>query len=140
MKRLLEDITDLYSQVVEAKTKLKYSDLILGKLKEIYELKKLSYDKGELSYEELLKTSAEIESALKEQTNMKRELNVYISNLSWLTGKKLSHEHNFNSGGVFQHQFNYFLVGYCFCKKETRFKKQGKKRKNRYFKIDKSRS
>ena len=26
---------------------------------------------------------------------MKRELNVYISNLSWLTGKKLSHELNF---------------------------------------------
>ncbi len=95
IKRLLKDINDLYSQVVEAKTKLKYSDLILGKLRKIYELKKLSYDKGELSYEELLKTSAEIESALKEQTNINRELNVYISNLSWLTGKKLSHEHNF---------------------------------------------
>lgn len=95
IKRLLKDVTDLYSQVVEAKIKLRYSDLILERLKKIHQLKKLSYGKGEISYEELLKTEAEIESALKEQTNIKRQLSVYLSNLSWLTGKKFSEENDF---------------------------------------------
>lgn len=95
VKRLLKDVTDLYSQIVEVKIKLQYSDLILDRLKKIHQLKKLSYEKGEISYEELLKTEAEIESALKEQINIKRELSVYLSNLSWLTGKKFSVEDDF---------------------------------------------
>ena len=46
MKRLAINITDLYSQILEAKIKLYYSDLILEKLKKVYELKKISYAKG----------------------------------------------------------------------------------------------
>jgi len=89
-KKLIKEITDLYAQVIETKTKLDYSNVILDKLKRIYELKKLLYQKGEISLEELLKTEAEIESILREQANLRRELNIYISSLSQKTGKKLS--------------------------------------------------
>lgn len=97
VKRLLKDITDLYAKIIEGKIKLKYSELILDKLKEIHSLEMVAYEKGEVSYEDLLKTEAEIEAALKEQTNIRRELKVYLSDLSWITGKRLTLEDNFLS-------------------------------------------
>lgn len=90
VKNLIKNVTDLYSKVLEAKIKLRYSELIVDKLRKIHELQKIAYEKGEISYEDLLKTEAEIETALREQTNIKRDLNVYLSDLSWITGEKFS--------------------------------------------------
>ncbi|AEE13736.1 outer membrane efflux protein [Thermodesulfobium narugense DSM 14796] len=94
-KKLLNDVTDLYAQVVESKIKIKYENLILDNLSEIYNLKKLAYEKGEISYEELLKAQLQLESELKEKMSLERELNIRLSSLSWMTGKKFSPDDEF---------------------------------------------
>jgi outer membrane protein TolC len=95
LKGLIKDIIDSYSALIEAKTKIYYSNLLLEQLKEIYNLKKLMYEKGEISNEELLKTEAELESLLKEQTELKRQFNLALLRISELTGRKFSNEDDF---------------------------------------------
>lgn len=85
-KKLLRELTDIYSALSEGRIKLKYSDEMLKKLREIHVLKKRSYGEGEISYEELLKTEAEIVNAEREQTNIQREIKEYLSRLAWYTG------------------------------------------------------
>jgi outer membrane protein TolC len=95
LKKLIKDVLDAYSTLIEVNIKLKYSKIILDQLKEIYLLKKLMYEKGEISYEELLKTETEIEVMLREQTELKRQFNIALLRLYELTDKKFSIEDTF---------------------------------------------
>lgn len=95
LKNLIRDVSDAYSALLEAKIKLDYSEMILDQLKEIHSLDKSLYEKGEISYEDLLKIEAESESTLKEQTELRRQYGVAILKLSELTGKKFNAEDTF---------------------------------------------
>jgi len=95
LKKLIKDVIDAYSALIEANIKLKYSNTVLNQLKEVHNLKKSMYEKGEISYEELLKTEAEIEAMLKEQTELKRQFSIALLRISELTGRKFSIEDSF---------------------------------------------
>jgi outer membrane protein TolC len=95
LKRLIKDVLNSYSALIEAQIKLNYSNMILNQLKEIQSLKKSMYEKGEISYEEILKTEAEIEAMLKEQTELTRQYRIALLKISELTGRKFSHEDTF---------------------------------------------
>lgn len=95
LKRLIKDVLDAYSALIEAHIKLNYSNMILNQLKEIQSLKKSMYEKGEISYEEILKTEAEIEAMLKEQIELKRQFSIALLRISELTDKKFSLEDTF---------------------------------------------
>jgi len=95
LKRLIKEVLDSYSALLEAQIKLDYSNIILNQLKEIQSLKKSMYKKGEISYEEILKTEAQIEAMLKEQTELTRQYQIALLKISELTGRKFSHEDTF---------------------------------------------
>jgi len=95
LKRLIKDVLDAYSALIETQIKLNYSNMILNQLKEIQSLKRSMYEKGEISYEALLKTEAEIETMLKEQAELKRQFSIALLRISELAGKKFSLEDTF---------------------------------------------
>jgi outer membrane protein TolC len=86
-KKVLREITDIYSALYEAKIKLKYSGDIIKRLEGIIAFKKRLFKDGEISYEDILKAETEMVNAEKERTNIIKDLKEYLGKLSWYTGR-----------------------------------------------------
>lgn len=92
VKKLLREITDIYSALSEGKIKLGHIDEIIKRLENIQALKKRSHEEGEISYEELLKAEAEIENAEKERSGIKSDIKEALARLSLYAWKIFSED------------------------------------------------
>ncbi|MDD5168554.1 MAG: TolC family protein [Syntrophales bacterium] len=87
IKKVIKELTDVFSSLAEEKIKLRYSDDILQRLQEVFRLKKEAFANGQASYEEVLKVEADIAAALKERGTIRKEYRENLERLYSYTGK-----------------------------------------------------
>jgi outer membrane protein TolC len=87
VKKLLREVTDVFSAAAEGKIKLRYTSEILSLLHQILHLKKQAFSQGQVSYEEVLKTEAEAAAAEKERAVISKEFRENLERLYSYTGK-----------------------------------------------------
>ena len=91
-KKLLQELTDVYSSMMEGKIKLRYGYDILQRLKCIFALKKETFAKGNLSYEDVIKSEADVVNTDKEIAGIRKELKENLEKLISYTGKAYREE------------------------------------------------
>jgi len=91
-KKLLRELTEVYSSLVEGKIKLKYSAEILLRLQGVLALKREAFAKGHVSYEDVLKAEADVVNMDKEIAGIRKELKENLERLYSYTGKAYSEE------------------------------------------------
>jgi outer membrane protein TolC len=87
VKKLLREVTDVYSVATEGKIKLRYTSEILKCLHQILHLKKQAFSNGQVSYEEVLKTEADAAGAEKDMAVISKEFRENLERLYSYTGK-----------------------------------------------------
>jgi outer membrane protein TolC len=87
VKKLLREVTDVFSAAAEGKIKLNYTSEILNRLHQILHLKKQAFSKGQASYEEVLKTETDAAAAEKEMAVISKEFRENLERLYSYTGK-----------------------------------------------------
>ena len=91
-KKLVLDVTGIYSTLSEYFTKVRYEGEMIGKLREVVVLRKKAYESGEISHEEFLKSEAGLAAAEREQSADRMQLRQNLARLSALTGKDYSED------------------------------------------------
>ena len=89
-KKLVLDVTGIYSALSESFIKIRYEGEIVGKLREAVTLRKKAYESGEISHEEYLKSEAALAAAEKDQSADRMQLRQNLARLSALTGRDYS--------------------------------------------------
>jgi len=89
-KKIIREVTDIFRSIAEGKIKLKYTNEILTRLKEIYKLKKEAFARGQFSHEDVLKAEADVLSTQKDIISLNKELRENFENLNNYTGKSYS--------------------------------------------------
>ncbi|OGP60729.1 MAG: hypothetical protein A2V65_01335 [Deltaproteobacteria bacterium RBG_13_49_15] len=87
VKKLLRELTDIFSLLAEGKIKLKYASEILKRLREVLGLKKQAFVNGQASYEEVLRVETEVSGTEKEMATIRREVKENLERLCSYTGK-----------------------------------------------------
>ncbi len=86
-KKVIQELTDIFSSVAEAKIKLHYGADILYRLREILYLKKQALAGGQISYEDVLKAEAEVATTEKELAAVRKEFHENVARLNSFTSK-----------------------------------------------------
>lgn len=89
-KKIIREVTDIYSSLVEAGIKCDYSEKILVELETILKIKKEAYAVGQYSFEEVLKAEADVTTVEREWVKDKKELIDQCHRLSGYTGLNCS--------------------------------------------------
>jgi outer membrane protein TolC len=86
-KKLLRDLTDVYGAAGGANIRLRYAAEIMKRLQSTLALKKRALAGGQVSYEEVLKTEAEITGTVRETSAISLEFKESIEILCSLAGR-----------------------------------------------------
>lgn len=87
VKRILKELTDIYSALAEGDIKLKYGSEIVKRLQAVLGLKMQAFAGGQVSYEDVVKAEAEVASAGKEIAAIRKEFKENLERLYSYTGK-----------------------------------------------------
>jgi outer membrane protein TolC len=87
VKRVLKELTDIYSALAEGDIKLKYGSEIVTRLQAVLSLKMKAFAGGQVSYEDVVKAEAEVASAEKEIAAIRKEFKENLERLYSYTGK-----------------------------------------------------
>jgi len=87
MKKILRELTDIFSALAEGKIKLRYTADIFIRLQEIGQLKKQAFAGGQTSFEEVLKAEADMAASEKEMGAIRKEIRENMERLQSYTGK-----------------------------------------------------
>ena len=90
LKKIIKEVTEIFSAIVEGKIKLEYSGKILNRLSKIYIVKKEAFGAGQFSCEDVLKAESDAISMEKETAKTRKELDENLERLSKYTGKRYS--------------------------------------------------
>lgn len=91
-KKVIREVTDLYSALVEANIKLRYARRILSLLNDILRIKKESHTLGHLSFEDVLKAEADAGNTDKEIVRVGKEITDLLHRLAGYTGGEYSED------------------------------------------------
>lgn len=87
-KKLIREVTDLYGALAEARTRLNYSFLIMGKLKQVLDLKKQAFAQGQIAYEDVIRAEADIANEDRQISELLKEFQENLKRLQSYTGRQ----------------------------------------------------